>query len=656
MSVHSFGKQIRILIRTLEPFAIFIIFSLVLFSLSRLMLIIWQYPRVAATDGLYYILLQGIRFDLVTLGIVLVLPLLLTPLAHSNSQLGGIWKRLMLIYLVACFAMFVFIEAATPSFINQYDFRPNIWFIEYLKYPDEVFSTLYKAYKLELLLAIVLTVAASYFLYRRLRKTIVVSGTVKWPVAIITVPIIFILCVAVVRSTLDHRAVNPSTVAFSNDPLVNTLPLSSAYTVFYAAYQLQDEQKELRPYGNMDNEYVISEIRHAMGLEDKLFVSEEFPTLHKHQPTETSDKKKNMVIILVESLGAEFVGKLGGLPLTPYLDGLSQEGLWFENMYATGTRSVRGIEAVISGFLPTTARSVVKQPRSQNNFFTIASALKNQGYSTSFIYGGEGQFDNMASFFSGNGFDKTIDQDDYVDPVFYGSWGVPDEDLFNKAHEEFTKEHDKGPFFSLVFTASNHSPYDFPGGRIELYEQPQATKNNAVKYTDYAIGKFIEKAKQSNYWEDTLFLIIADHNSRVYGANLVPIERFHIPAMVLGKDIERKTVSRLASQIDMLPTLLSLMGIQAEIPTTGVDLMRKDIDSMPGRAIMQYAGNQAYMEDDKVVIMAPGQKPRHFKYINKHLQAMQIVDESLEKKALAHSIWPTMAYHKRLYRAQENKT
>lgn len=655
MSVHSTAKQVRIVIRTLEPFAIFSIFSLVLFSLSRLMLIVWQYPRVAASDGLHYILLQGIRFDLVILGIVLVVPLMITPLAHINGQLGGIWKRLMLIYLVSCFAMFVFTEAATPSFINQYDLRPNVWFIEYLKYPDEVFSTLLKAYKLSLFFAILATIIASYFLYDRLHKSNSTTETTKWYVAIISVPIIFLLCVAVVRSTFDHRAVNPSTVSFSNDPLVNTLPMSSSYTVLYAAYQLQDEQKELRPYGDMDTELVISEIRHAMGLEDNLFVSEEFPTLHKHKSLEISDKKKNLVIILVESLGAEFVGKLDGLPLTPYLDSLSQEGLWFENMYATGTRSVRGIEAVISGFLPTTARSVVKQPRSQSHFFTIASALKNHGYSTSFIYGGEGQFDNMASFFSGNGFDKTIDQDDYVDPVLYGSWGVPDEDLFKRADEEFTSQHAKGLFFSLVFTASNHSPYDFPDGRIELYEQPQATRNNAVKYTDYAIGKFIETARKSNYWDDTLFLIIADHNSRVYGSNLVPIERFHIPAMILGKDIERKTVSRVASQVDMLPTLLSMIGIQSEIPATGLDLMRKDIDSIPGRAIMQYAGNQAYMEDDKVVIMAPGQKPRHFKYINKQLQAVDDIDQSLEKKALAHSIWPTMAYHKRLYRTRDIK-
>ena len=656
MSLHTISKQVKQLLKTLEPFGIFIIFSLLVFSLSRLMLIIWLYPRVMQTEGLFYILLQGLRFDLVVLGVVLTLPMMITPLIHTNARLARFFKPWILFYLLVCFFLFVFIEASTPSFINQYDLRPNIWFIEYLKYPDEVFSTLFKAYKLQLFVGIVITISACYFLYRKLKKSMHETRYIKWYVSLLSIPVIFILCLSAVRSTLDHRAVNPGTVAFSSDPLVNTLPLSSVYTVMYAVYQLKDEQKELRPYGNMSDENVIAEIRKNMVLDEDLFVSNDLPTLHKHLTETGQEKRKNLVIILVESLGAEFVGKLGGLPLTPNIDSLAEQGLWFDKLYATGTRSVRGIEAVISGYLPTTARSIVKQPKSQSEFFTIASVLKKQAYRTSFIYGGEGQFDNMAAFFSGNGFERIIDQDNYVDPVSYGSWGVPDEDLFKKAHEEFTQANKKNePFFSLVFTASNHSPYDFPDGRVELYEQPKETKNNAARYTDFAIGQFIENARQSDYWNDTVFLIIADHNSRVYGSNLVPIEGFHIPALILGEGIEANTISRVSSQIDMLPTLLSLIGVEAEIPAIGIDMTRKDIESIPGRAIMQYSGNQAYMEEEKVVILSPGKKPRNYNYINNELLPVNTANKDLEKKALAHSIWPTMAYQKRLYRTQTKK-
>lgn len=643
------------LMRSILPVGIFIVFSLVLFSLSRLILVIWQFPRVMAADGLLPIFLQGIRFDFVLFGVVLLLPLILTPLMHISATLGRLWKPVLIAYLVLLFSLFVFIEAATPSFIIQYDLRPNVWFIEYLKYPDEVFSTLYKAYKLQLLLAITLTLGASYYLFARLKKSVRGIYRVKWWAAFLAVPLLVFLCLAATRSTLDHRAVNPGTVVFSSDPLMNTLPLSSAYSVLYAAYQLKNEQKNTRPYGDMDSQEVVSEVKKAMGLDESLFVSKTLPTLHRHQPTRVLAKRKNLVIVLMESLGGEYVGKMGGLPLTPYIDRLVEEGLWFENLYATGTRSVRGIEAIISGYLPTTARSVVKLPQAQNGFFTIASVLKDQGYNTSFIYGGEGQFDNMASFFSGNGFDKIIDQDEYIDPVFYGSWGVPDEDLFKKADQVFSQIADDQPFFSLVFTASNHSPYDFPEGRIELYEEPSSTKNNAAKYTDFAVGEFIKKARQSSYWDNTVFLIISDHNSRVLGADLVPIPGFHIPALILGKDIEPQKISRIASQIDMLPTLLSLIGVEAEIPTTGIDLTRADVDSIPGRAIMQYAGNQAYMEEGRVVILTPGYPPQHYRFQDKQLSEATEPDPGLEKKALAHSIWPSLAYRNRLYRSRDQE-
>ncbi len=648
----NFWYQLR---RIMAPYGYFVVYSLVVFSLARLMLVVWLYPRVEATGGLAYIFVQGVRFDLVMLGIVLTVPLMLTPLFHISRPTARIWNRLVIPYLVSCFALFVFVEAATPSFINQYDLRPNIWFIEYLEYPQEVFSTLYKAYLGQLLIAIAVTLTASYVLLRRLRSENIGSQSIQWPYALLMVPLIFVICVAAVRSTLDHRPVNPSTVAFSNDSLVNTLPLSSAYTVFYAAYQLQSEQKTLRPYGNMAEQEVISEIRNAMAVDESMFVSEEQPSLHMFQPGTVPMTDKNVVIILVESLGAEFVGSLGGLPLTPNLDKLAEEGIWFENLYATGTRSVRGIEAVVTGFLPTTARSVVKQPRAQSGFFSMASVLKTKGYRCSFIYGGEGQFDNMGSFLANNGFDKVIDQADFENPVFASSWGVSDEDLLGRAHEEFARQHENGPFLSLVFTTSNHSPYDFPEGRISLYEQPRATRNNAVKYTDYALGAFFDKARRSAYWKDTIFLVIADHNSRVFGSELVPVEGFHIPGLILGGGIEPKTVSHLSSQIDMLPTLLSLAGIEAEIPATGINIMRDDIDVIPGRAIMQFANNQAYMENDRVVILSPGQKIRQFKYIDKSLQAVDHVDSGLGRRALAHSIWPTMAYYRRLYRSQNDK-
>ena len=379
------------------------------------------------------------------------------------------------------------------------------------------------------------------------------------------------------------------------------------------------------------------------------FTSSSLPTLHSQKFSQHPADHKNLVIIVEESLGAEFVGSLNGLDLTPNLDALASQGMWFSNLYATGTRSVRGLEAVISGFTPTPARSVVKLGKSQRNFFTLAQLLGKAGYESSFVYGGESQFDNMRRFFVNNGFDRIIDKQNFDNPMFSGSWGVSDEDLFNRAHEEFNAAHDR-PFFSLVFTSSNHSPFDFPQGRIDLYDVETHTVNNAVKYADYALGRFIRTAQNSDYWANTVFLIVADHNSRVYGSEVIPIERFHIPGLILGGSITPSVFAPVASQIDLAPTLLSLIGVAGEHPMIGHDLTRSEMQHLPGRAIMQFNGTQAYMEGDQVAVLQKNLPIMQFLYKDGHLVNEDYVDEELATRALAHSAWSSMAYENSLYR------
>lgn len=635
----------------LKPFLFFIVVTLITLSVSRMGLLAWQYDRVAATDGLAYILLQGIRFDIILLALVLVIPLSLTPLILSIKALNKPWLWFIKIYLVFMFVEILFTELATPNFIAQYDLRPNILYVEYLKYPKEVFSTLWEAYRAELIGAVLFSTAMGVWVYKNIARRCEGIQPVTFLNALIMAPLLLVVCVMAGRSTLDHRAVNPSTVSFSSDPLVNTLPLSSAYSVLYAIYELRYENKGNLQYGKMPEDEMIARVRREMHIDPADFVSDKLPTLHRQQASFQRKRPLNLVIILEESLGAEFVGSLGGLPLTPELDALKNQGIWFENMYATGTRSVRGIEAVVTGFTPTPSRSVVKLSKSQRNFFTLAQLLSQYDYDTSFIYGGEAHFDNMRRFFANNGFKKIIDENDYEQPVFTGSWGVSDEDLFNKAHQTFLNYPADKPFFSLVFSSSNHSPFEFPDGRIKQYDKKKQTVNNAVKYADYALGQFIEKARHSPYWKNTVFLIIADHNSRVYGAELVPVKRFHIPALILGGAIKPQLYNGLASQIDMPPTLLSLMGISSTHPAIGHDLSRDIFSKIPGRAIMQFSTTQAYMQGDgQIVIMQKSKQPSLYTYQNGKLQASTKRNDDLIKTAVAHSIWPMLAYRKGLYR------
>ncbi len=439
--------------------------------------------------------------------------------------------------------------------------------------------------------------------------------------------------------------------------MVNTLVLNSAYSVTYAVYGMRHEARSSEVYGKMTEAEILEQVRLSRELlQDRrpLLGDPEIPTLVDQPAGIKREKPLNLVIILEESLGATFVESLGGVPVTPEIEKLKKQGWWFEQLYATGTRSVRGIEAVTAGFLPTPAQAVVKLSLAQRNFSTLAAILGRQGYESEFIYGGESHFDNMRGFFLANGFSQVTDENDYVNPVFKASWGVSDEDLFNKTHERLAEKHAQGKqSYTLVFTSSNHSPFEFPDGRIELYEQPKGTDNNAVKYTDWALGRFIEKAKQSPYWKDTLFLIVADHDIRVRGESLVPIERFHIPGLILGADLKPRTVKTVVSQIDLPTTMLSLMGISARHPMPGRDLTVEP-EGLPGRAIMQYNDHVAWMEGERVVVMRPEKVPTHGRYDpkRKHLDTVAAPEDApaLEKRALAHSLLPAWLYREQRYR------
>ena len=638
----------------MTPVVDFSLCLLIFLSLSRILLLTWQFDRVSETGGVAFILLQGLRFDLILLAGLLIIPVTLLPLLVANrwSMKPTIW--LFKVYLLVITVVLVFLELATPNFIIQYDFRPNILMVEYLKYPKEVLSMLLKAYPLQLLVSLVLTAAALLGMHRLLKSVFMkVQPSVTWSSPLFSV-LVLLLCALTIRSTLDHRPVNPSTVAFSSSPLVNSLPLSSTYSVLYALYEkLRYEGGSTKPYGEMPETTIMAEIYQGMRLPENAFIDPQIPTLHRQYASAglVGGKPRNLVIILEESLGADYVGKLGGRDITPNLDRLAEEGIWFEQLYATGTRSVRGIEAVVSGFLPTPSRSVVKLGGSQHDFFTIAQLLSEENYSTSFIYGGEAHFDNMKRFFSNNGFATIIDEKDFDNPVFASSWGVSDEDLFNKAHEKFSAQHDDGKaFFSLLFTTSNHSPFDYPDGRIELVEQPKATVSNAVKYSDYALGEFFKKAKQSDYWNDTVFLVIADHSDKVYGNDLVPIKHYRIPGLILGGGVKPQVINRISSQIDMLPTLLSMIGVTSEHPAIGIDLTRPDLADIPGRAIMQFNTNQAYMEGENVVVLLKDQPHQRFIYRDERLIPSPVANNALERRALAHALWTMLTYQTRSYR------
>lgn len=627
-----------------------LLIGLAALSFSRIVLIAWQWDRVKATGILGQMLVQGARADLILLGYCIVLPLALAPLlAHAPS--ARLWKIMTASWAAFALVFIVFMEVSSPQFIMQFDVRPNRLFIEYLSSPAEVFATLWNGFRIALVLGVVLTAVLGVTIVYVLKSAS--AHATMWPVKklLLTWPLIVVLVVFQIRSTTAHRPANTALFALTGDAMVNSLIVNSAWSVLDALNAMRKESNSSEIYGAFPRASVLAQIKAAPWLRDEQFTSAEFPTLHRQTAAIARARPLNLVIVLEESLGATFVGSLGGLPVTPELEKLRHEGWWFEQMYATGTRSVRGIEAVVAGFAPTPARSVVKLSLAQQNFYTLALGLGKQGYHTEFVYGGEAHFDNMRGFFTGNGFQKVVDRRDMT-PAFEGSWGASDEDLFDTSLARLKLLHaEDKPFFSLIFTSSNHEPFQFPDGKIKLHDADKQTVNNAVKYADYALGKFIAEAKKQDYWKDTVFLIVADHDNRVYGDSLVPIKKFHIPALILGADIGPKIIKTLASQIDLGATVLSLMGVSSEHPMIGRDFARDS--ETPGRALLQFDNYFAFLEGTAATILRPNQAPLLGRYDAASGQlSMDAAAPSRAQveQAMAHVILPSLLYREQRYK------
>lgn len=615
----------------------FILFFIAVYALVRVAGIV-IYREDINMDEVPKLLFNGLRTDLSGLGYILALPVLLTFLASSLPYgIGKIFLFAEKTYLLITGTLIFFLEMCTIPFMEEYATRPNRLFLEYMIYPAELAKLLINGHLAAVITVFCLMSIFVLFFFRALKKI-----TLKHvPFNLISVMIFVVLGTITfisARSSFEHRPFNLAKAIFSSNQIVNTLTANSGYMLATSVKSMMSEKAST--YKPLTQEEIIKEIQTDTGF-DYTPATAENPTLNRLIPTNTG-ARKNIVIILEESLGAQFVGYLGGSGLTPNLDRIYGEGYGFTNMFATGVRSVRGIEAVTSGFPPTVNTSTVKREKTQKNFFNLASVLKNEGYQNSFIYGGESHFDNMRSFFLGNGYTKIIDINNYDNPIFTGSWGVSDEDLFNKALETFDEMHrQQQPFYSLVFTSSNHDPYEIK----ESFSHNVRNRETAIKYADYALGKFYDEIKTKPYFNDTIFLVIADHDARAWGSELVPVNHFHIPAVLFGAGIEHKTESHVVSQIDIPKTMMSLAGIEADVPTVGYDLTQLP-DGFKGRALLQFYQNFCYLEDDgSAVMIVPDQKVVSARYdFSTQTLTPTTENNSLEKKALAYAHLGELSY------------
>jgi len=613
-----------------------------IFTTGRVLLFWQNFDRFSDSGVNYWLsFLYGLKMDTIAASMLLVIPLLVLCFTPKNAAKIAEW--FLRLYFVVIMSFLIYMENATFPFFAQYDVRPNFKFVEYLEYPKEVFNMIIADYKTALFLALLMIGVFTYIFWKSTKNSFMpILQTPLLKRAAWFLPLGVLLFIGI-RSSLGHRPANISDAMYSNDRIVNEITKNSPYSVGYAIYANKKySTKAIKRYGKMTPKEALKRVSKRLKIDiNDLNGTSIFSRVEKSNFP--SKKRKNLVIFLQESLGYQFVTP----KITPNLLKLKNEALWFDNAYSNGTRSVRGIAGITSGFLAVPGKGVVKRTKSQHDFFTFSSLLKPLGYHTMFLYGGEARFDNMRSWFLGNGFDEVIEQKDYKNPLFVTTWGVSDEDLANKANEKFNDLYNRNkPFAALMFSSSNHTPFDIPTECITPVKPGQQCVENAIQYADYAIGKFFEKAKKLPYYKDTVFVVVADHNVRVYGEDVVPVKMFHIPALIICDDIKCQTYDKPATQPDILATALDLLGKDFKYPILGKSIFSKDKQSVN---LLQFNENYALRVDDKVAVVRPDKKPLTFKYINERLKRTDH-DRELEKDALAFVIALNYLYDKRAYR------
>ena len=635
------------------------LYMVFIFFIGRVSLFTLYFDNFKESGVDYWLtFIYGLRMDTITASALLVIPLIV--LSFSTLKMQNIITKLLKYYFLIVLSILIYIENATFPFIAQYDVRPNYLFVEYLIYPREVFSMIFADYKLELFIAFSMIIVFIYFYLKLAKENFTKTFETNYIKRILMfIPLLLLLFIGA-RSSFGHRPANTSDAMYTTNRMVNEITKNSLYNILFAVYtnHKHGNQQVQKRYGKMDIQEAISRVKNRLNIQT---LDEKFPLARTEETHFKTEKSKNLVIFVQESLGYQFVEAVGGeKAITPYFNTLSKEGILFKDLYSNGTRSIRGLAGSSAGNFAVPGKGVLKRNKSQSDFFTIASILKPLNYHTTFMYGGESRFDNMKSWYIGNGFDEIIDEPKFENPTFTAPWGVCDEDLVVRANEEFKKMHAKDQKFATVmFSQSNHSPFEYPTEKIKLIDGvPVNSVKNAVKYADYAIGRLIELAKKEEYYKDTIFVVVADHNTKVFGKDIVPVDMFHIPALILGGDIKPMIYDKIATQPDVLATALDLIGLDFNYPIMGHSIFS---DKKQNISLMQFHTSYALRVNDRVVVIRPNKEPMTFlykdpvTYLDKstHLTPIEH-DRELEKDALAFVLTLDYLYEKKLYKSKKD--
>jgi len=571
---------------------------LIVSTLTRLVLMLANLSDLQGS--LLYALpsiLIGIVFDfVVALGVTF--PLALFLLVFPDRWIRRAWGQwlLGLGFMVYTFGL-LYLAVTEYFFFAEFAARFNYVAVDYLIYPHEVFVNIWETYPVLQVLIVdaVVSILALFALMPLIRRA--TAAPSPWKQRGKTA----LLCAVLIAVGLG--SMNIDSARISNNRVMNEITANGIYSFFHA-FATNELDYDLY-YATLPKQAAFDRLRTLVGTDGSTYLEPaDSLVLDRSVDSKNPTRPFNIVLVVEESFGSKFIGTLtpDGPNCAPNIDSLADRGLLFTNIYATGNRTVRGLEASLASFPPIPGRSIVKRPGCEN-VFTLPSVLKGKGYQTVFMYAGLDYFDNIGHFMSNNNFDRVLDEPDMQNETFKTIWGVCDEDLFNNALRICDSLHEQGkPFFTTLLTVSNHSPYTYPKGKIP-YDPDRQLRRNAVRYADFAYGQFVRDAASHAFFDSTLFVFVADHGARVYGAQEIPMDSYRIPILMYSPALlppgERD--STLASQMDLGPTVLDLLGIDYNSAFFGRSILNRPPEQQ--WALMSHNRDVGILKGDTVAVL-----------------------------------------------------
>jgi phosphoglycerol transferase MdoB-like AlkP superfamily enzyme len=546
------------------------------------------------------------------------------------------------------FYILIFNGVSEYFFWEEFGVRYNFIAVDYLIYTTEVLGNIKESYPMPTLITAMLIadIALTYFIVKNkylavslesksVRKQRILGG-----LALLTIPV---LAFIMIKNT---------TVEITKNRYNNELAKNGIHSLF-AAF-LNNELDYETFYATQSNEENFKQLHSLLKSENSAYLSDKPFNISRQITNSGEEKRYNVVLITVESLSGEFLkykgSKLGNI--TPYLDAIADSSLFFNNLYAIGTRTIYGLEAVTLGAPPKPGQSVIKRPNNEN-MFSVGQIFKERGYKLKYIYGGNGYFDNMNNFFSHNGY-EIVDRKELTkeEITFANTWGVCDQDIFNRTLKECDKSYVIGqPFLNHVMTTSNHRPFTYPEGVVDI--PSHTSRAGGVKYCDFAIGEFIRKASLKPWFKNTLFVIVADHCAGSAGQAELPFMEYQIPFIIYNPALVKpQQISKLCSQIDVAPTLLGVMNWTYKSKFFGKDILKMTPEKEC--AFISNYQKLGYIKNDQLTILSPQQKVTNYK-INTQTGEMktETIDKNMQNEAIIYYQSANYVYKEKLNKWDE---